>query len=274
MKTIALIDGDIYCYEIAAAAEEPIRWDDDLWTLHAFQEPAIAKLDARLSELQELTNADELIIALSGTDNWRYNVLPTYKSNRLGQRKPMLLRTLKEHLAKNYKTFVKKNLEADDVLGILATWDGLKGEKIIITKDKDLKTIPGKIFLSHKPESGVVEVSQEEADRFHLAQALAGDVTDGYAGCPGIGMDTACDLLDSLTGYECYDHTFKSGKRKGETETRWRKVPMETEWEVIISCYARQGLGEEEAKVQANVARILRANDYDFKTGEVKLWTM
>ncbi|WP_067516881.1 exonuclease [Endozoicomonas ascidiicola] len=272
MKTTALIDGDIFAYEIAASAEEPIHWGDGLWTLHSFEEPAIAKLDARMAELQSLTNADELIVTLTGTDNWRYDVLPTYKSNRVGQRKPMLLRTLKEHLAKHYKTFVKKNLEADDVLGILSTWDGLKGEKVIVTKDKDLKTIPGKIFLSHKPELGVMEVSEAEADLFHLTQALAGDITDGYAGCPGIGMDTASDLLGSLTGFECYEHTFKSGKRKGETETRWRKIPMESHWEVIVSCYKKQGLGEEEAKAQANVARILRADEYDFKTGEVKLW--
>ncbi len=272
MKTIGLIDGDIFAYEIAASAEEPINWGDGLWTLHSFEEPAIKRLDARMDELMEQVGADELIIALTGTDNWRYSVLPTYKSNRSNVRKPMLLRTLKEHLANNYKCFVKKNLEADDVLGILSTWDGLKGEKVIVTKDKDLKTIPGKIFLCHKPELGVMEISEEEADRFHLIQTLAGDVTDGYSGCPGIGMDTASELLDTSTGWESYEHTFKSGKRKGLTEVRWRKTEMRTPWEVIVSCYKKSGLCEEVAVQQARVARILRADEYDFKTGEVKLW--
>lgn len=272
MKTIALIDGDIFAYEVAAGAEEAVHWGDDLWTLHAFETPARSKLDERLSAIKEDLGADEIIIALTGVENWRYDVLPTYKANRLGQRKPMLLRTMKEHLSENYKCFVKKNLEADDVLGILATWEGLKGEKIIVTKDKDLQTIPGKIYLTHKPELGVRNITVAEADRFHFIQTLAGDVTDGYKGCPGVGVDTGAELLDTLTGYESYEHTFKSGKRKGETETRWRKVEMSSHWEVIVSCFARQGLGEEEARTQARVARILRADDYDFKTGEVKLW--
>ena len=246
MKTTALIDGDIFAYEIAASAEEPINWGDGLWTLHSFEEPAIAKLDARLAELKELTEADEMIVALTGTDNWRYSVLPTYKSNRVGVRKPMLLRRLKEHLANNYQCFVKKNLEADDVLGILSTWDGLKGKKIIVTKDKDLKTIPGYIFLSHKPELGVMEITEEEADHFHLIQTLEGDRTDGYTGCPGIGKVKAQKALE------------------GKPKEQW--------WDIVVSLFKKAKLSEDEAKVQANVARILRADEYDFKTGQVRLW--
>jgi DNA polymerase-1 len=273
MPTIALMDGDIFAYEIAAGAEEPIHWGDGLWTLHAWEEPAKAKLEGRIEELVNSIGADRIIVALSDTANWRKGVLPSYKENRSGQRKPMLLNILKDHLKETYETFIRPSLEADDVLGILSTWKQLKGDKIIVTKDKDLQTIPGLHYLSHKEELGVFEVSEEEADRWHLIQTLAGDITDGYSGCPGIGIETAAKILDDPHGWEQYEHTLKSGPRKGETEMRWQRVEVATPWEAIVSHFKKAGLSEEEALVQARVARICRASDFNFKTKEVRLWT-
>lgn len=272
-EVIGLIDGDIFAYERASAAETPTDWGEGLWTLHADANMAIAALDGRLAELKKLVKADRLIVCLTGSNNWRNRVLPTYKGNRKDVRRPMILPVLKQHLIDNYDVFIKPDLEADDVLGILATWKGLKGKKIIVTKDKDLKTIPCYIFLSHKPELGVCEVTEEEADLWHLTQALAGDTTDGYSGCPNIGVETAHKILTELYGWEEYEHTFKSGVRKGLTEKRFRKIEVETPWEAVVSHFAKAGLGEQEALVQARVARILRAEDYDFKNKKVKLWT-
>lgn len=246
MATIALMDGDIFAFEIAAGAEEPIHWGDGLWTLHAFEEPAIARLESRIEELGDSIGADRIIVALSDDDNWRTKVLPTYKENRVGQRKPMLLKILKEHLAKTYECFIRPSLEADDVLGILSTWSGLKGEKIIVTKDKDLQTIPGLHYLSHKEDEGVFEVTQDDADLWHLIQTLAGDVTDGYKGCPGIGAVRARRALEDL--------------------------PQDERWAQVVTMFEKAGLSEEEALVQARVARICRASDYDFKNQKVKLW--
>ncbi len=270
-ETIALLDGDIFAYEVAAGAEEPVNWGDGIWTLHALEAPAIAKMDSKIQAIANRLEADRIIVALSDDNhNWRKDVLETYKGNRKDVRKPMLLKMLKEHLQIEYECFIRPTLEADDVLGILATWKGLKGHKIIVTKDKDLLTIPGYHYLMHKEESRVV--LNDEADRQHLIQALAGDTTDGYSGCPGVGEQTAASVLDDLTGWEQYEHVFKSGKRKGEAETRWEKVPVDTRWEAVTAQYRKAGLGEEEALRQARVARICRADDYDFKKREVKLW--
>lgn len=247
MPTIALMDGDIFAYEIAAGAEEPIHWGDGLWTLHAWEEPAKAKLEGRIEELSDSIGADRIIVAISDEANWRKDVLPTYKENRTGQRKPMLLKVLKDHLAENYETFIRPSLEADDVLGILSTWQKLKGDKVIVTKDKDLQTIPGLHYLSHKEERGVFEVSEDEADLWHLIQTLSGDITDGYKGCPGIGAVRAEKALKDLA-----------------PEERWPKV---------VELFQKAGLGEDEALTQARVARICRTSDYDFKKKEVKLWT-
>lgn len=273
MPTIALMDGDIFAYEIAAGAEEPIHWGDGLWTLHAWEEPAKVRLEGRIEELSDSIGADRIIVALSDDTNWRKDVLPSYKENRSGQRKPMLLNILKDHLAENYETFILPGLEADDVLGILATWRKLKGDKVIVTKDKDLQTIPGLHFLSHREDEGVFEVSEEQADKWHLIQTLAGDITDGYQGCPGVGIETARKIIEEPFGWEQYEHTFKSGPRAGTTETRWRKREVDSPWEAVVSHFEKAGLSEDEALVQARVARICRASDYDFKKKEVKLWT-
>jgi 5'-3' exonuclease len=272
MDTIALIDGDIFAYEAAAGAEKPIDWGDGLWTLHAFEDEAQQRMTSRIEALAESVGADRIIVALSDKENWRYGVLPTYKSNRIGIRRPMLLGPLKEHLKETYEVFIRPTMEADDVLGILSTWSNLKGRKIIITKDKDLQTIPGLHYLSHKEELGVFEVTQEQADHMHLLQAITGDTTDGYAGCPGIGPETAKKILDDPHGWEQYSHTFKTGPRAGTAELRWQRKEVSSIWEAIVSHYSKAGLSEQEALRQARVARICRASDYDWKKKEVILW--
>ena len=34
-KRTLLVDGDILCYRIAIAIEEPTEWENDMWTLHS-----------------------------------------------------------------------------------------------------------------------------------------------------------------------------------------------------------------------------------------------
>jgi DNA polymerase-1 len=249
VKTIALIDGDIFAYEAAAAAETPINWGDDLWTLHAFETPAKQSLVDRIESLAEDVEADRIIIALSDTENFRKKILPTYKLNRAGVRKPMLLKPLKEFMGEKFEVFIRPGLEGDDVLGILSTWPKLVGRKVIISKDKDFRTIPGEVFYANRADEGILTITEEEADRFHLYQTLTGDTTDGYSGCPGIGPVTAEKILDKAVA---------------------DGVPL---WDAVVATYAKKNLGEEEALTQARVARILRASDYDFKNKEPILWT-
>lgn len=255
-ETIALIDGDIFAYEIAAGAEEPIHWGDGLWTLHAWEDQGRLRVVDRVHEVADAINADRIIVALTDDVNWRNSVLPSYKENRVGQRKPMILKPLKEQLKESFETFIRPGLEADDVLGILSTWPKLKGRKVIITKDKDLKTIPGLHFHTHRTELGVFEVTEHQANYHHLQQALTGDITDGYKGCPGIGPAKADKILLPFAHETKHDQFFD----------------VQGAWEKVVEAFAKAGLSEQEALVQARVARICRASDYDFKTKKVKLW--
>jgi DNA polymerase I len=148
-------------------------------------------------------------------------------------------------------------------MGILAT-EPHQGERIIVSQDKDMQTIPGLLYNPNKHILGVRSISPEEAERFMLWQAICGDQTDGYPGCPGSGPAAAERLLDGF-GWETFTHTFKSGPRKGQTEDRWREVDMGCRWAAIVSAYEKAGLGEADAVIQVNLARILKASDFDGK---------
>ena len=121
-------------------------------------------------------------------------------------------------------------------------------------------------------EDFIRDISEEQADRYHLLQALSGDTTDGYPGCPGVGELGADKLLDAGKVLEPHEHTFTRGPRKGEKETRWEPGADGTPWEIVVSAYRKAGLGAEFALTMARVARICRWQDYDFTKKEVKLW--
>ena len=243
-KTTLLIDGDILLYHEAAAVEEAFDWGNDVWSLTGDAALAKQAVDVWIAKHKDLLEADDVILTLTGKENWRKEILPTYKANRKGKRKPVVFPALREYCFETYKTIQFDNLEADDVMGILATGGikKIKGKKIIVSEDKDMKTIPGYLYNPNKAEEGVQCLTKQEADRNHLFQALTGDVTDGYSGCPGVGPKTAEKILEEGT------------------------------WEEVMSAYEKKGMTVEEALTQARVARILRAGEFVVKTGAVKHW--
>lgn len=249
MHRTLLIDGDVLAYKITAANEQPIDWGNDLWTLHSNVQECRGALDSQIAEYLEALKADDVILAFSPTKNFRYRVYPKYKHHRQGKRKPVAYAPLREYAHEKYKTFERPDLEGDDVLGILATSPVIvEGEKVIVSIDKDLKTIPGLICDMREPLE-IREVTEEEADYNHMIQTLTGDQADGYPGCPKVGEKTAPKILENV------------------------ERAYEAMWPVVVETYAKQGLSEEVALTQARVARICRRDDYDFEKREVRLWT-
>lgn len=241
--TTALVDGDIVLYNVCISIEYACDWGDDVWTLHSDLREGKQKIDIALSSLQEKVEAENMIVCLSDKENWRKTLFPSYKANRKSKRKPLVYPVLREYLKEVYTCAIEEKLEADDVLGLLATgFDPKVKDTIIISEDKDLKTIPGKLYNPNREEEGIQEISEEEADYNHLTQALTGDSTDGYSGCPSVGPKTA------------------------------QKILQEKTWEEVVEAYRKQGLDEECALTQARLARILRNGEYNRTTKEVKLW--
>lgn len=240
MRTL-LVDSDINAFKAAAAVEQEIDWGDGYMTWHVEVDDAINHLTDQIADLQERFEPDAMIFALTDEHNFRMDVLDTYKSNRKNVKRPLALKAVRQYIIDNYDTYKRPGLEGDDVLGILSTGKVVEGEKIIVSIDKDMKTIPGKFV--HRVEEGILDISEEEADYWHMYQTLTGDATDGYKGCPGVGPVKAEKLL--ADGHE---------------------------WHKVVAAYEKAGFSEHEALVQARCARILRACDYDFKKKEVILW--
>lgn len=273
MRTL-LIDGDLFAYHAATAAERTVDFDGIL-SVTADAEEGRADLDRTLDHLKASLKADALAVALTPTGdptNFRRGLYPPYKQNRKDVRRPLILEHLKQHLIDHYSASMRPTLEADDMLGIWATNPKLfRGdEKIIVSLDKDLRTIPGLLYNTRGTD--IETITEDAADEWHLVQALAGDKSDGYPGCPGTGIARASLDLAGLTGWTPHEHTFKRGPRAGQTETRWEKVAMPNRWAVVLSHFARAGLTADDALVQAQVARICRHSDFDYSTKRPIPW--
>lgn len=252
-KPYLLIDGDIIAYKASSAVQKDIDWGDGLWTCHAYLEDAIEQfkviLDGILEGLYEHTleryNVSDMLFFFSDKDNFRKHYLPDYKSNRNKTRKPTCYNDLVEWICCSYNRFKPiKYLEADDLIGIFAT---SYENTTIISMDKDFKTIPSKFFDFGRGEFKVI--SKDEADYWHMYQTLVGDVTDGYKGCPSCGPVKAKKLLS--------------------------KVSEGNYWDAVVKAYNKQGLTEDDAILQATMARILRKEDFHrFAEGELPpLWS-
>jgi DNA polymerase-1 len=244
-----LIDCDSLVYQAATAHEIEIQWEPDLWSLHAHFEPAAAQLNDTVKSLQEKLQADKVIMALSDyTEPWRKEVMATYKANRAAVRKPIIFKPLRQYVHEKYVTYQRPGLEGDDVLGILLTRESDEdGERICVSIDKDMNTLPGLHFNMGKPDEGVFERSLAQADRYHMTQTLTGDRTDGYPGCPKVGPVSAEKILGEAT-------------------------KVSEMWPLVVAAYKKAGLSEDVALQNARVARICRAEDFDFKTKRVLLW--
>jgi DNA polymerase-1 len=244
-----LLDADMFLFRACSAATQEAEWESGIHSYfasveeakHIFEENLTRTLETALDH-HRYTGSYDLIFCLSDRDkNFRKEILATYKAHRKGQ-KPLCYWKLVEWLKEEAVTCQKDTLEADDCIGILATLPKNLDQCLIISGDKDLLTIPGYHYDFLRDTYS--HISAEEADKNFLLQTLTGDPTDGYAGCPKVGKVSAEKIL-------------------AEDPT----------WSAVVRAYEKAKLTEEDALVQARVARILRASDYDRMKKEVILWT-
>jgi DNA polymerase-1 len=258
-----LIDADVLRYQLAFSNTKNFKFDDDDSATEIVNpEKAKVELEAYIEELVDKFGATDFILPLSVSTNFRKGIFPTYKSNRAGKPKPALWYAVDEFLKEMYadKIITREYLEGDDILGLLATnpkTGKAPGKKIVVSIDKDMQTLPCRLYNPGKPDIGTRAISLHDADLFWMKQVLMGDATDCYPGCKGIGPKKADELLQPI-------HEALSDSSPEEH--------LAALWDAVVGAYESKGFTQDDAITQARLARILRHGDYNYKTNEVKLW--
>ena len=246
-----LIDGDILVYQASSAVQKDIDWGDGLFTCHAFLEDAqdtfIGLLKGILKDLKDKNLADDdskYFFAFSDKNNFRKDLNPDYKSNRKNTRKPTCYYALKDSITElegipKITTMTCKDLEGDDVLGILAT--EFYKDSVIVSMDKDFKTIPCYFYNYDKK---TLESHFDDHRYWVMYQTLVGDLTDGYKGCPGIGKVSAERILKTVEDTKDY-------------------------WKTVVKTYKSKGSTFEEAVMNYRMAHILTIFDYDLRERKI-----
>ena len=232
-----LIDADFVVYKCCASAEDEIDFGDDVIVVTSKFSDALGCVKRDLKRIAQNFFDPELILFFSDSVNFRKSIQPSYKGHR-NRKKPCGYKRVINALSNDYKVVIQPTLEADDAMGIAAT---AHPGNVICSPDKDMLQIPGTLFNMKETMS----VTEEEGDRWHLIQTLAGDQTDGYGGVPGIGVKRAVTLFEE----------------KGYT------------WKACLEAFADKDLSEDIALENARLARILRCADYDPIEHAPILWT-
>ena len=233
-----LIDADYIVYKSCAGAETEIDWGDDVIMVVSKFSEAMANVQRELVKIKShfMWDVPEILLFFSDSVNFRKKIFPSYKGHR-NRKKPCGYRRVISELAEQYGVIRMPTLEADDAMGIYATENP---GNIIVSPDKDMRQIPGKLFNMDE----LIEITEEEGRQWHLIQTLAGDQTDGYSGVPGIGIKRAVTLFGEC-GY-C--------------------------WDTVVKAFTDKDLTEEDALINARLAKILTNKEYDSQKREVIPW--
>jgi len=233
-----LIDCDFIVYKSCAATETEMDFGDDVIVVTSNFSDAMKCTERALKQIKdEFGNFSEMILFFSSPNNFRKKIFPMYKGSRL-RKKPCGYKRVIRELENRYKVIRMPELEADDALGIYSLNNP---GNIIVSPDKDMRQIPGKLYDFKE----TVTITPEQGARWHALQLTSGDNTDGYTGIPGVGLKRATQIFES-NGYT---------------------------WKTVVDAYKEKGLDETEALLNARLAKILTPSDYDEKKGEPILWT-
>ena len=197
---ICVIDGDTVAFACAASAEDT----DEPWI-------ACSRAQTMLERILQDCETTAYEVWLTGENNFRQEIYPEYKANRIGAYRPKWERAVKEYITLDWKANWSSGCEADDMCGVRLM--DLKDNGILAHIDKDLNMIPGWHYNWELVRKGNTIrhadkyfVTPEEADRFFWTQLVTGDPTDNIKGIPGMGPKKTEKLLSECkTNREFYD---------------------------------------------------------------------
>lgn len=194
-------------------------------------EEAYEAIEAELKTIMFNTKCTEYIVFLTGSTNFRYNILPSYKWRRKNSPRPIALQELKDLCLARLNCVLQEDVEADDTSIMWFTHDESEAgiRKVLCHVDKDLDQVAGQHYNYDKDLH--YTVTQEDADAFLWLQVLAGDTADCYKGCPNVGNERPKGKPDEhskaeriVYGTLCTKPVIKRftrGAKAGMSEIKW-----------------------------------------------------
>lgn len=245
---LALIDGDEVAFKASSVSQGKVDWDGDgSVTVSGYPDRAIKAAKEIIDSWVRASKASSVWVILSprNRSNFRKVILPTYKSQRTGE-KPVEYWPVVDWLMSNYDCREAPGIEGDDLLGYYAS--SIK-DSVLCSSDKDMGTVPCRWLRPLKLQAPKpVKVNPKMADWNWMKQTLTGDTADGYKGCPKIGPVKADAILAPVFG------------------------SLGLMWRGVVKAYEAAGLDEAAALQQARVARILRYGDMNLEDRVIYLW--
>ena len=229
-ERVGLLDGDIIAYK--AACINALGDMEDLELL----------CNAIVEEWMGRAQCQRRVLCLS-KPSFRYEIFPEYKAHRKDVPKPDQHKEA-IHFLRQQNTVVEcDRMEADDVMGVLAT-NGKFDDPVIITIDKDLRCIPG-WHCNPDKDQFPIHLDADEALINFCMQWMCGDSSDGYKGIPKCGPVKASKIL------------------AGDPTDPVRAT---------LHAFYDAGFTYADALVQARLARILTSDLFDAATKAPRFW--
>jgi DNA polymerase-1 len=238
---LLIVDFDPIVYRAASAAEEELDFTPEITVVTGNFRRGKQIVEQEIENLYTKFETHRAIFFLTSPVNFRKEVEPSYKGNRI-RRKPCGFKKLKEWAKTQFHCVEQEGLEADDLIGIEVT-SGKHDNFILCSPDKDMEQFPVRIWNNRQEFTQ----SPEKAVLKRWMQALTGDQTDGYAGCPGVGPVKAEKILS--------------------------KVKDGNYYEVVRDTFIQSGLTEEECLKQIRLATILTHDLWDYAAKKPILFT-
>jgi len=157
-----------------------------------------------LERIMDRWDTREISLFLSGPENFRKKIDPSYKANRVSASKPQYLHDAREYFIKYWGAIFSFGLEADDLIAMNHDEDC-----IICSVDKDFFQLPATIYDPFKDQVHVIN----NPEFFFYRQCLTGDKVDNIPGIknpykshwtspPNFSEATAAEVLEGKSKEE------------------------------------------------------------------------
>ena len=207
-----ILDADSLVYQVCYVLEEKNPFKEDSWVIPMGQ--ARDLIDEKIKFIKVKAGVNDLEIFIRGGNNFRYSLMEDYKKSNHARREVTGREELNEYLVEKHGAIRCFNAETDDWV---CYYKRKYPEKLLIAIDKDvLMQSEGRHFNYWKGE--FIEVSENTARYFKYYQAIIGDTSDGYRGCPGIGPKKAENFInEEMTEDELQLGVIEAFESKGLT---------------------------------------------------------